>query len=378
MPKRILHIVNISFVLPYYIGEQFRYFNSLGYKISVACAPSEHFFKYAKEMDFLPYPIPIKRSFSLVADIKAIASLLRHIRRFKPQTVVGHTPKGAFIAMIAGFLAGVPNRVYFRHGLMFETSIGNKRKFLIAIERFTGALATQVICVSPSVLKSSNSLKLSAPKKNKILQFGTCNGIDSKGQFNPAKQNPVLVQDLKDNLGITAQQNIVGFVGRIVRDKGIVALLDAWKTILLKAPNSVLLLIGPYEERDAIPLEYKNYISHTPSVIQVGLIQDTAPYYALMNCFVLPSYREGFPTVVLEASAMEVPVITTKNTGCIDSIIENETGIFTDITPAAIAAAVLNLLDNSALREKLGQNGREFVVKNFEQQAIWKELEGLY
>ena len=378
MSQKILHIVNISFVLPYYIGAQFRYFNSLGYEVSVACAPTEHFFKYAKEMGFEPYPINVKRSFSLVADIKAIASLVKHIRRFKPNTVVGHTPKGAFIAMIASFLARVPNRVYFRHGLLFETSKGFKRALLIAVEKFTAALATQVICVSPSVLERSKHLQLSAPRKNKILNYGTCNGIDSRGQFNPANQNPTLVQNLKDSLGITEQQFIVGFVGRIVRDKGIVALLDAWKTVLVRAPHSVLLLIGPYEERDAIAQEYKLYIATTPSIIHVGLVQDTAPYYALMDCFILPSYREGFPTVVLEASAMEVPVITTKNTGCIDSIIENETGIFTEITPVAIAKSILSLQNDPLLSAKLGQSGREFVVKNFEQQAIWKELEGLY
>jgi glycosyltransferase involved in cell wall biosynthesis len=378
MGKKILHVVNISFVIPYYLGEQIDYFNSKGHSIIIACSPSEDFFEYSIKKSFTPLPLEIKRSFSIINDLIAIFKLTLYLKNNSVDTVVGHTPKGAFIALISASLAGISNRIYFRHGLMFETSKGIKRRALIFIEKFTAMLSTQVISVSSSVLEKSNKLKLSSPKKNKILHQGTCNGIDAISQFNPLKINPIRINSLKDQFGILEKNLVVGYTGRISKDKGVVELLQAWPSIIQVKPNAILLLVGPLDKRDRISSKWESYINNTSSIICTGLVTNTAPYYKLMDCFILPSYREGFPTVVLEASSMSVPVITTKSTGCIDSIVEGITGIFTEINPNSISNSVLLLLNNNSLKDKLSQNGRPFVLKNFNQKQIWEALEKLF
>ena len=370
---KILHVVNISFVLPYYIGEQFDYFREKGVEIFVACSYSTHLINYGKEKNFVPIPINILRKINPLEDLKAILYLRKRIREESIDIVVGHTPKGALIAMVAAYLAGVNKRVYFRHGLVYETAKGFKRKLLLNIEKLTGFLATKVVCVSGSVLEISKVDRLSSISKNIILNRGTCNGLDAVKKFNKSLVPVIEIDALKLTYKLK-DEKVVGYVGRLVNDKGIKELILAWKKIVSVHDNVKLLLVGPFEERDAISEDIQNFILNEPSIIYTGLIENIAPFYRLMDMFVLPSYREGFPTVVLEASAMELPVITTNVTGCRDSILENETGIFTNIDPESIFKSIHLYLQDPELAKRHGVNGRLFILKNFGQENIWKEL----
>src|SRR5574344_449518 len=134
-PRRILHVVNIYFVLPYFIGDQFKYFAERGYKLYVACCDSEYLADYAKMMGFEYITTPINRSISIWQDIKSIINICRYIRNEKIEIVCGHTPKGGLIAMIAARFMRVKTRIYFRHGLVYETSVGLKRWILMTVDR---------------------------------------------------------------------------------------------------------------------------------------------------------------------------------------------------------------------------------------------------
>ncbi len=370
---KILHVVNISFVLPYYIGDQFEYMQKKGIKTYVACTPSEHFYEYAAEKKFIAIPINILREINPIADIRAIFILKNKIISENIDIVIGHTPKGAMIAMIAAFLAGVSNRIYFRHGLMYETSRGIKKIMLKTIEKLTATLATKVICVSESVMSKSNEERLNRSDKNFILNKGTCNGIDL-AKFSLQNVNLDHINHLREKNNISKNDIVIGYVGRLVKDKGINELLAAWKLLKFQYSNIKLLMVGPFEERDSISSENKKFISLESSIIHTGLSGNVLPYYSLMDIFILPSYREGFPTVVLEASAMEIPVITTRSTGCVDSIVENETGIFTKITPLEIVGKIIYYISNPTVAKSHGKAGREHVVNNFRQEIIWNEL----
>ena len=375
MGNKVLHVVNISFVLPYYLGEQITYFCDKNFSISIACSDSDEFLKFCYEHNTNPIPLKITRKFDFFNDLKSIFNLIIQIRKNNFNIVIGHTPKGGLISMVASFIANTKKRIYFRHGLMFETSKGFKRSFLIAIEKFTGFLATDVICVSNSVLEVSNKLNLSSPTKNKILNIGTCNGIDSINKFNPNNISENVKINFKNQHDIHPDDIIVGFVGRIVKDKGIEELILAWKNLIITNTNVKLILVGPFEARDSVDLTIQEYIVNEKSIIYVGEQLDTVVYYSILDIFILPSYREGFPTVVLEASSMQLPVITTKNTGCIDSIQENITGIYCDLTTNSIMKSIKYYIDNPSLRKNHGIKGRDFVVNNFNQKLIWKEIE---
>ena len=168
----ILHVVNIYFVLPYFIGDQFTYFKERGYKMNVVCSPSEYLADYAKKQGFNYIETPVNRSISIKQDLASIWQICKFIRKQKIDIVVGHTPKGALLAMIAGWLCRVPKRIYFRHGLVYETSHGLKRSILKTVDRITSACATQIVCVSPSVLKRSIEDRLAPAKKQMILSKG--------------------------------------------------------------------------------------------------------------------------------------------------------------------------------------------------------------
>lgn len=373
--KSILHVVNISFVLPYFIGDQFDYFQKKGHEMHVACSPSEHLMQFVGRKKLNVLQVNILREINFLQDIKAVIDLVRYIKKHQIEVVIGHTPKGGLVSMLAAYLCNIEDRIYFRHGLMFETSTGFKRLILKLIERLTGHLANKVICVSPSVLKKSITDKLSREGGTLLLNKGSCNGIDVLYKYNPALSDPDLIQSIKSKYGIQNRDFVVGYVGRLVNDKGIPELIQAWKMLKIQIEFPKLVLVGPFEDRDKIEEEYKQIINEDSTIVHIDLVENTSPYYALMNVFILASHREGLPTVTLEASAMELPVITTRSTGCVDSIVPNVTGIFVDITPISIKNGVEYYYYNQDTMRKHGRGGRQYVLENFRQEKIWREIE---
>jgi glycosyltransferase involved in cell wall biosynthesis len=173
---------------------------------------------------------------------------------------------------------------------------------------------------------------------------------------------------------------VIGYTGRLVKDKGIIELIQAFKILREDYPFLKLLLVGMFEERDVLPTEMVDFIKNNSDIIHVGYVsyESIEYYYALMDVFVLLSYREGFPTSALEASAMNLPVITTKATGCIDSIVEKETGLFVNHTIEEIVSALKYFIENESQKRVFGSAGREFVKNNFASEIIWKEIEKIY
>lgn len=374
--SNILHVVNIFFVIPYFLGEQLRFFKSRGYKEYIACSSSNELSGYAEQMGFNYIEVPICRSISPINDLKAIFKIAKYIKKNNIDIVTGHTPKGAIIAMTAAWIRRVDKRIYFRHGLVFETSHGFKRWLLVTIDRLASALSTVIVNVSPSVMDKSIKYKLGTERKNKILGNGTCNGIDID-RFSRKNIDIAKVNILKNKYGINDCDFVIGFTGRLVRDKGIIELIDAFNHLHTENRNIKLLLVGMLEERDALPKATVDEIRNNKDIIDIGYVPytDINLYYSLMNIFVLPSYREGFPTSVLEASSMGIPVLTTRETGCIDSIVDGETGLFISHNSDSIYNAIKYLMNNTEVCRRLGNAGQTMVKTKFAQEYIWKEIE---
>ena len=375
MGKNILHVVNIYFALSYFIGGQFKHFKSKGYNMNVACSPSPFLAEYSQNNGFDYIETPVNRSISLKDDLKTIKALGKFIKKKEIDIVVGHTPKGALLAMIAGWINRVPKRIYVRHGLVYETSKGLKRFMLKNVDRIASLCATDIVCVSQSVLERSIFDKLAPASKQLIWGEGTCNGIDTVGQYNPENIKRDELNELKAKYGISESDYIIGFSGRLVRDKGISELVDAFE-MLPKSQNYKLLLVGMFEERDSLTDITKQRILNNPNIIYTGFINGgMEKYYALMDMYVLPSYREGFPIGILEAQSMGLPVITTTVTGCRDSIIDGVTGLFISHSPQDIAQKINIIRFDKAIN---GQEGRRWVKEHFDNHIVWKEIEKLY
>ena len=279
--------------------------------------------------------------------------------------------------MIAGWLMRVPKRIYFRHGLVYQTSHGLKRFILMSVDRLASLCATKIVCVSPSVLQHSIHDHLASPSKQIILHKGTCCGIDTEGKFNPGNIDPQKLARMKSKWGIADDDWVIGYSGRLVRDKGIIELVRAFRNVKKANAHYKLLLVGMFEVRDALPDDVQQDIKNDTQIVWTDFQNSDMEYfYAMMNVYVLASYREGFPTGVLEAQSMQVPVITTRATGCCDSILEGETGLFVEHNVTQLADAIRSIHDARSSVD--GQKAREWVRKNFENHIVWNEIEKLY
>lgn len=377
--RKILHVVNVPFVIPYFFGDQISFFEQNGFEIHIACTEDPKVKYFQSRWNFIFFNVNIGRDFSFISDLRNLIRLTSYIAREDFDFVVGHTPKGAFLASVASFLAGSKRRIHFKHGNVFETANGFKKYILFYVDRITSILATEVVCVSKSVYELSLNNKFCSNTKFRLFNRGSCNGIDVHGRFD--RNNLKDCEFLKNVMPLIEHSNffIVGFVGRLAKDKGIEILVEAWQELKGIYSDLILVICGPVDLRDPISLCTLEMIKHDPTIYYFAEVDNVECFYAKFNLLVLPSFREGLPTVVLEASSMELPVITSKSTGCIDSILENETGIFCELESGSLISTITFYYHNRAIAVEHGKNGRRFVENNFDQFKIWKVfLEELY
>tara|TARA_B110000967_G_C18748012_1_gene491270 strand:+ start:34 stop:690 length:657 start_codon:yes stop_codon:yes gene_type:complete len=209
-----------------------------------------------------------------------------------------------------------------------------------------------------------------------LLNRGSCNGVDATRKFNPTNIEPDILSNIQRSLGINEQDFVIGFTGRLVRDKGIVELTESFKNLCANYKNIKLLIIGPVEERDKVPESTLNYLKESSNVILTGLIENNIEYYyELMDVLVLPTLREGLGTSILEASSMAKPVLASDHTGSKDAMIDGLTGSYIKPTVKSISENISAYLEDSEMLMTHGEQGRVFILNNFSQELIWAEIE---
>lgn len=373
--KKILVVITLLQSAESFVGDQMAYLQEKGgYECHLICSPHPNLDDYARKQGISVKPIQIERTLSPVKDIKAFREIYKYIKEQSFDVLIAHSfPKACLLSMTAAKMAGVPHRIELAHGALQERLNGLMKRFVIMSERHNSNKAEKVIVVSKSVAEVRQKDKIDSASKQVLLSKGTCNGVDTKVQFNPGNVSEETKTKLQLQYGLEKDDFVVGFIGRLVRDKGVVELIEGFRMLQERHPEKSikLLVVGAPEKRDALPQETLDFLSTDKSIIYTGFVpyNKIARYYALMDTFILPSYREGFPTVVLEASAMGLPVVTTRKTGCIDSIVENETGLFVDLDGESIAKALEAMMDKD-FAQRLGQNGRKWVTENYEHSIV--------
>lgn len=376
---KVLHVFTLATTAESFFDGQFSYLSEAGYDLHLVAStePSQDFCERNK-VTF--HKIDIARKVDLKADIRSILALRRVIKREKFNAVVGHTPKGALVAMCAGRLSGVKTRIYYRHGLIYTTAAGLKRRIFKSVEQFTAALATNIVNVSPSLSVLAVKDRLNGKRKQTVIGSGTCGGIDALDIFNPDKLSTSGQAELKKQI-IGNCDFVVGFCGRLCKDKGIGELVEGFKLFQSIHPEikSRLLLVGPFDERDILANDVKSEIASNPDIIAIGRQPKSKlpNLYAVMDVFVFPSYREGFGMSVIEASAMQVPILVSRSHGCVDSIVENVSGRYIDISAESISDGLEAMLD-SDLRERLGSGGRDSVLRKYDRKKMWPLIKEYY
>lgn len=373
--KKILEVITLASSAENFISDQPQYLREKGgYEVHMICSPSPTLEKYAVSQGISYKAIPIERQVSLKKDIIAYRAIRRYMKEQHFDILIAHSyPNACLISMTAGMMSHIPYRIEVAHGALQEGLSGLMKRMVILSETWNSFWAKKVICVSQSVCKRRVLDRIDKPNKQVLLAKGTSNGVDALNKFNPEKISIDEIRQLKEKYGLVGVDFVLGFCGRLVQDKGVVELIDGFKMLLNRYPEKriKLLIIGRPEQRDGLPLRTLNFIQDSKNIIFTGAVpySEIQKYYMLMDVFVLPSYREGFPTVVLEASAMKRPVLTTKKTGCIDSIIDGKTGLFVEIDPNSIADAVEKIFDIE-IAHRLGENGRKWVLDNYEHTIV--------
>ena len=338
-----------------------------GFHVTLVAGPGELLDRIGRTENVETIAVPMKREIAPLNDLITLARLWRMLRKTRPDIVEFSTPKAGLLGMVAALLAGVPCRVYLLRGLKLETATGIKRGILRVAERLTAACARTVLCTSASLRRQAISMDLAPPAKLELLGAGSSVGVDVK-RFSPGWS------DVRKEQGLPESAAVLGFVGRLTRDKGLPELLDAFELILRSHKNTYLLLVGWFDEaEDALDREWRARIHNHPRIVCTGFVADAAPYYRAMDMLVLPTQREGFPNAVLEASATGIAVITTLSTGARDAVLPEVTGLLVPAGyPGAIAEAAERLLEDPDLRRRMGAAGRRWVMEQFSNRKVLK------
>ena len=347
-----------------------------GFDVAVMTSPGEILDRFVADEQVLAERIPMERRITPLKDLVALISMIRAFRRLRPTIVHASTPKGGLLGTIAGRICGAPVVVYHVRGLVFTGSAGLQRLLLRTTEMIACALAHRVLCVSNSVRNELIAEGLCSRDKAVVLLSGSSNGVDS-ARFSPASQGSR--DAVRGRYGIPQNAVVAGFVGRLVRDKGIVELADAWGEVSRAMPNAWLLMVGPWEPRDPVPDTTREKLEGSDRVVIAGAQPDMAALYPAMDVVVLPTYREGFPNVPLEAAAMELPTIVSDATGCVDAVIDGVTGTVVPVRNSdVLSRAMKGYLSDETLRRKHGQAGRQRVLADFRPSQIWEAVRAEY
>lgn len=336
-----------------------------GFDVTLVSAPGELLTQRAQAEGVVAHPVAMRRGIAPLADLRSFFALLLLLLRLRPAITDFSTPKAGLLGNLGAWVARVPHRVYTLRGLKLESAGGTKRRLLLWAERLSAQCAHVVLCNSDSLRSAALVLRVAPEEKLRMLGDGSSNGVDTQ-RFSPG---PSLV---RASLNIPDEDLVLGFAGRMTRDKGIPELLAAFDAILLHEPSCWLLLVGWFDAaEDALDLKWRRRIAEHPRILHTGFVPDVAPYYRAMDVLVLPTHREGFPNVVLEASASGIPVITTTSTGARDAVREKVTGLLVPSEdPQAIADASVELLGDAAKRRRMGDAGRAWVVERYSQERV--------
>jgi glycosyltransferase involved in cell wall biosynthesis len=372
---KLLHIATIPDSLWAFFTGQIRYMTDHGFDVEAVSSPGRFLAIFAEREHVPVHAVPMARRIDPLADAVALARLGLVLARVRPDIVHAHTPKGGLLGMIAARLTGTPVRIYHIHGFPFMTATGAKRRLLRATERVSCRLATRVLCVSRSIADVAVAEGVCPAGKIAVLAGGTINGIDADRTYDPGQYTPAERAALRALHSIPADAPVAGFVGRLVRDKGVGELARAWGELAAEFPALHLLVCGPVEDGDPVGTDVLEYLRSEPRVHLTGEVMDMPACYATMDLLVLPTYREGFPIVPMEAAAMGLPVVASKVPGCTDAVVDGVTGTLVPARDAtALAAAVRRYVEDPELRERHGQAGRARILAEFRQDVIWAAL----
>lgn len=381
---KLIRVTTVPVSLNILLRGQFEYMSEQGFEVLAVSSSGPELDEVAEREKVRTAVIEMSRKISPVKDLKSLWRMFRLFQKEKPDIVHSHTPKAGIIAMLAAKLAGVPIRLHTVAGLPLTETSGFKRKLLTAVEKMTYSCATKIYPNSKGLTEYILENRLTSPNKLKLIGNGSSNGIDTS-HFSPDTVTEEQKTDLRKTAGISAEDFVFVFVGRLVGDKGINELVAAFSEICASDSNQnhpvpKLILVGNYEtELDPLLPGTLKAIENHPNIFSAGYQKDVRPWFGISDCLVFPSYREGFPNVVMQAGAMGLPAVVSNINGCNEIISDGLNGLIAaKKDTAALKSAMLVMMNDQSVYRQLKSNARDRIVSRFEQKDVREALLGEY
>jgi glycosyltransferase involved in cell wall biosynthesis len=373
---RIAYLTTIPMTLGFFRGHMAHEANLGSRLLLISSAADGDLDVLAREVGAGCAPVEMTRQIAPLHDLRSLRRLVDVLRAARPDILQIATPKAALLGVLAARLSRTPVVVVGIFGLPQMTEGGWRRRLLDTTTRISTMGARLAWCDSPSMADYVIEQRLAPADRVRVIGRGSVGGVDASGVFNPE----ALVAEnaeVRGELGISPSAPVIGFVGRLARDKGMLELGEAWRTLRKSHPDAHLLVVGP-DDGDMSD-EARHLLAPDEHTHLVGPRPHVAPYFAAMDVFVMPSYREGFCVTNIEASAMALPVVATRIPGCVDSVADGVTGTLVPVRDApALAEAVDEYLTNPDLAAAHGRAGRDRVLREFDPAVLQSELSQTY
>lgn len=346
-----------------------------GFEVVAVSSPGKALEDVEKNEDVKTIAVEMSRTISPIKDLKALFQLIQVLRKEKPEIVHTHTPKAGLLGMLAARIVGVPHRLHTVAGMPLTVATGVKRKILNFTEKLTYACATQVYPNSYGLQEIILENKFTKKEKLKVIGHGSSNGIDTM-KFDPNRITLEKVQEFKSKLGIANDDFVFLFVGRVVTDKGVNELVEAFIKVSKINSKVHLIIVGDYEKSlDPLNKITENTIVTHNKIHFQGIQMEIVKFFAISNALTFPSYREGFPNVVMEAAAMQLNCIVSDINGCNEIITHGENGW---IVPTHNVEKLIYWMNwcvvNKEISDEMGIKSRKLVQTKYERNFVQNKL----
>lgn len=369
---RLVHVTASAITQWQFLRGQNSYMVRHGFDVHAIASPSPLLDQLGKRDGVTTHPLRISRQISPIRDLGSLIALWRLLRALEPDIVHVSTSKGALLGAVAARLAGVPIRIYQIRGLASEDARGPQRRVFLALEWLTARLCNAWLANAPSLLAYARKKGILRRRQGTVFLHGMANGIDV-AWFDPDGAEAARPASLPWPAAVRDGRLVIGYVGRLTRDKGIEDLATAWFRLRETFPTSRLLLVGPWETQDPVAHGTRARLEADARVTILPFQEDVRPAYRSMDVFVYPSHGgEGFPNAPMEAAAMRLPVIVTRVIGSVDAVVDGCTGATVPPRdPTALCAEIAAYLQDAERRTAHGRAGRVRVKRDFRSQALW-------
>jgi glycosyltransferase involved in cell wall biosynthesis len=367
---RIVRLATVPFFMLHHLRSQIDATAAAGHEVMLVASPVEGADALERIAGVRFVPIDVPRRIAPLRDLAALVSMYRLFRSFRPDIAHSTTPKAGLLCAVAGFLARVPVRLHTFTGQPWLELSGPIRWFSMASDWLIAYLNTHCYADSPSQRDFLIAAGLCRADAISVLESGSLAGVDL-ARFDP-ESLAERARRCRETLAIPHAARVVLFIGRVTRDKGLVELAEAFSQVKASDPGAYLVVVGPTEpRRDPLPPALLQALESDERIRMTGYDPEPEKYLAMADLLCLPSYREGFGNVVIEAGALGVPTVGTRIDGLRDAVVDGVTGLL--VPPknaAALAGALASLLKDDAKRKQMGNAARERARNLFDSRVV--------